>query len=69
MARRRFLDRIARRLTTEIKRTFPDVQGVRLGQDVELIGIAKDDVNYGQAIEEARKWWNESGQSYATMAL
>lgn len=69
---RRFLDRISRRLTTDVRRDFPNVQGVQIGaesRDVQLSGMMTEDPAYGPALERARELWNVSGQSYAYMAL
>ncbi|HRI65409.1 MAG TPA: tryptophan 7-halogenase [Polyangium sp.] len=69
---RRLLDRIARRLTTELRQEFPHVQGVQLGQpgaDLQLTGISTEDATYAPALARARSLWDASGQSYACMAL
>jgi flavin-dependent dehydrogenase len=69
---RRFLDRIARRLTADVRRDFPAVQSVQLGidgTDVQLVGLSKDDATYAPALERAQSLWNVSGQSYAYMAM
>ncbi len=69
---RRFLDRLSRHLTTDVRRDFPNVQSVQIGvegRDVQLLGITPDDAAYGPALERARALWNVSGESYAYMAL
>jgi hypothetical protein len=69
---RRFLDRVTRRLTTDVRRDFPNVQQVQLDLEssgVQLLGISVDDAEYGSALERAQALWNASGQSYAYMAL
>jgi hypothetical protein len=68
---RRFLDRLTRRLASELRQDFPMVQGVHVGRggDVEISGLSTDDAAYGPALERARALWNVSGQSYAYMAL
>lgn len=68
---RRFLDRIARRIATDLRQDFPQIQSVQVGRgsDVEISGLSVDDAAYGPALERARALWNVSGQSYAYQAL
>lgn len=67
----RFLDRIARRISSEVRQDFPGVQQVQLTPDkgLSISGLAVEDPAYGPALERARALWDVSGQSYAYMAL